>query len=257
MIWVRRLLLVEWSGLAVAILLGAIALSFIAPNFLTEFNIYVMLRSLSVGLLVAFAQMITLGVGQMNIAVGALGGLTAIIFGAMMELYGFPVALAIPVALGIGALGGLINGLLTVRTGVNAFIITLATASAFTGIDFGVTGSIPFYKMPAALVAFGDRHWGAIPYLLVAPLIVAAGLGLFFSRTVPGRQLLAFGGNPQAAELSGISRERVVVSAHFLSGLLAGAPPYLLSRNSGRRNRPSAPIGCCFPSPRRSSAAPR
>jgi ribose transport system permease protein len=227
MILVRRLLLVEWSGLAVAILLGAIALSFVAPNFLTEFNIYVMLRSLSVGLLVAFAQMITLCVGQMNIAVGALGGLTAIIFGAAMELYGFPVALAIPVALGIGALGGLINGLLTVRTGVNAFIITLATASAFTGIDFGVTGSIPFYKMPAALVAFGDRHWSAIPYLLVAPLIVAAGLGLFFSRTVAGRQLLAFGGNPQAAELSGISRERVVLSAHVLSGLLAGGAAVL------------------------------
>jgi ribose transport system permease protein len=227
MILVRRLLLVEWSGLAVAILLGAIALSFVAPNFLTEFNIYVMLRSLSVGLLVAFAQMITLCVGQMNIAVGALGGLTAIIFGAAMELYGFPIALAIPVALGIGALGGLINGLLTVRTGVNAFIITLATASAFTGIDFGVTGSIPFYKMPAALVAFGDRHWSAIPYLLVAPLIVAAGLGLFFSRTVAGRQLLAFGGNPQAAELSGISRERVVLSAHVLSGLLAGGAAVL------------------------------
>ena len=173
MSWFRRLLLVEWSGLAAAIVLGAIALSFIAPNFLTEFNIYVMLRSLSVGLLVAFAQMITLGVGQMNIAVGALGGLTAIIFGATMELYGFPIALAVPVALGIGALGGLINGLLTVRTGVNAFIITLATASAFTGINFGITGSIPFYKMPAALVAFGDRHLSAIPYLLVAPLIVA------------------------------------------------------------------------------------
>jgi ribose transport system permease protein len=223
----RLLLVVEWSGLAAAILLGAAALSFIAPNFLTEFNLYVMLRSLSVGLLVALAQMITLGVGQMNIAVGALGGLTAIIFGAAMEVYGFPVLLAVPLALGIGALGGLINGLLTVRTGVNAFIITLATASAFTGINFGITGSIPFYKMPAALVAFGDRHWGALPYLLAAPLIVALLLGQFFSRTVPGRQLLAFGGNPQAAELSGISREGVVVSAHVLSGLLAAVAAVL------------------------------
>ena len=184
----RRLLLVEWSGLAVAIVLGAAALSVIAPNFLTEFNLYVMLRSLSVGLLVAFAQMVTLGVGQMNIAVGALGGLTAIIFGATMELYGFPLLVAIPVALGIGALGGLINGLLTARTGVNAFIITLATASAFTGINFGITGSIPFYKMPASLVAFGDRHLGAMPYLLGAPLIVALLLGLFFSRAPPGRR---------------------------------------------------------------------
>ena len=223
----RRLLLIEWSGLAVAIVLGVLALSIIAPNFLTEFNLYVMLRSLSVGLLVAFAQMVTLGVGQMNIAVGALGGLTAIIFGATMELYGFPLLLAIPLALGIGALGGLINGLLTARTGVNAFIITLATASSFTGINFGITGSIPFYKMPVSLVAFGDRHLGAMPYLLVAPLIVALLLGVFFSRAPPGRRLLAFGGNPQAAELSGISRERVVVSAHVLSGLLAAAAAVL------------------------------
>jgi ribose transport system permease protein len=163
----------------------------------------------------------------MNIAVGALGGLTAIVFGAIMELYGVPLFLAIPAALAIGALGGLINGLLTARTGVNAFIITLATASAFTGINFGITGSIPFYKMPAALVAFGGNHLGAMPYLLVAPLFVALLLVIFFSRAPSGRELLAFGGNSQAAELSGISRDRVIVSAHVLSGLLAAAAAVL------------------------------
>jgi ribose transport system permease protein len=217
----RRLILVEWSGLALAILLGAAVLAMLSPNFLTEFNLYVMLRSFCVGLLVGFAQMVTLGVGQMNIAVGALGGLVAIAFGGMMEKFGLPIVLAAPLALAIGAAGGLINGLLTVRTGINGFIITLATASAFTGINLGITESIPFYKMPAALVAFGERHFGIFPYLLVAPLIVAASLGLFFARTVPGRQLLAFGGNAQAAELSGISREKVVVLAHVLSGTLA------------------------------------
>ena len=217
----RRLLLVEWSGLALAILIGAVVLAMLSPNFLTEFNLYVMLRSFCVGLLVGFAQMVTLGVGQMNIAVGALGGLVAIAFGGMMEKFGLPIIVAVPLALVIGAAGGLVNGLLTVRTGINGFIITLATASAFTGINLGITESIPFYKMPAALVAFGERHVGIFPYLLVAPLIVAAALGLFFARTVRGRQLLAFGGNAQAAELSGISREKVVVLAHVLSGMLA------------------------------------
>jgi ribose transport system permease protein len=170
----RRILLIEWSGLAAAILIGSAVLAYLAPNFLTEFNIYVMLRSFCVGLLVGFAQMVTLGVGQMNIAVGALGGLVAIAFGGMMEVYGVPLVAAVPLALVIGAAGGLINGLLTVRTGINGFIITLATASAFTGINFGLTESIPFYKMPPALVAFGDQHVGAFPFLLVAPLIVAA-----------------------------------------------------------------------------------
>jgi ribose transport system permease protein len=217
----RRLLLVEWSGLLAAILIGGAVLAVLAPNFLTEFNIDVMLRSFCVVLLVGFAQMVTLGVGQMNIAVGALGGLVAICFGGMMEVLGVPLWLAIPLALDIGAIGGLLNGLLTVRTGINGFIVTLATASAFTGINLGITESIPFYKMPRALVAFGEDRILAFPYLLVAPLIVAALLGLFFSRTVPGRQLLAFGGNAVAAELSGISRERVVVLAHVMSGFLA------------------------------------
>jgi ribose transport system permease protein len=217
----HRLLLVEWSGLVAAIVIGSVALALIAPNFLTEFNLYVMLRSLSVGLLVAFAQMITLGIGEMNIAVGAIGGMVAIAFGGAMEVYGLPLALAVPSALAIGALAGLTNGMLIARSGVNAFIITLATGSAYTGINFGLTRSIPFYKMPSALVQFGDQHLGFMPYLLVAPLIVAAILGIFFSHSVPGRQFLAFGGNPQAAELSGISRARVIVSAHLLSGLIA------------------------------------
>jgi ribose transport system permease protein len=227
MTFLRRLILTEWSGLAVAIVIGAAILSVLAPNFLTEFNIYVMLRSFCVALLVGFSQMVTLGVGQMNIAVGALGGLVAIAFGGLMEVYGLPIVAAVPVALLIGAVGGLINGLLTVRTGINGFIITLATASAFTGINLGITESIPFYKMPAALVAFGEQRVGAFPYLLVAPVIVAALLGLFFARTVPGRQLLAYGGNAQAAELSGIPRERTIVLAHVLSGLLAAGAAIL------------------------------
>jgi ribose transport system permease protein len=163
----------------------------------------------------------------MNIAVGALGGLVAIAFGGLMEVYGLPIVAAVPVALIIGAAGGLINGLLTVRTGINGFIITLATASAFTGINLGITESIPFYKMPPALVAFGEQRIGAFPYLLIAPVIVAALLGLFFARTVPGRQLLAYGGNAQAAELSGIPRERTIVMAHVLSGLLAAGAAIL------------------------------
>ncbi len=223
----RRFANVDWAGLALAIVLGAGALALFTPNFLTEFNIYVMLRSFCVGLLVGFAQMVTLGVGQMNIAVGALGGLVAISFGGMMEVWGVPLLVAVPLALAIGALGGFVNGALTVRTGINGFIITLATASAFTGINLGITESIPFYRMPPALVAFGEARFLAFPYLLVAPVIVAALLGLFFARTVPGRHLLAYGGNAAAAELSGVSRERVVVGAHVLSGLLAAGAAVL------------------------------
>jgi ribose transport system permease protein len=222
-----RFLSVEWSGLVGALAVGFIALALTSPAFLTEFNLYVMLRSFCVALLVAYAQMVALGVGQMNLSVGALGGLVAIAFGGLMEVLGVPVVLAVPAALAIGALAGWINGLLIVKTGINGFIITLATASAFTGVNLGVTRSIPFYKMPASVVAFGTARISIFPFLLIAPLIVTALMALLFARTVPGRHLLAVGGNAHAADLSGISKDRTIILAHVLSGLLAAGAAIL------------------------------
>ena len=102
------------SGLAGAILVGSVvALVRLAELSCTEFNLYVMLRSVCVSLLVAFAQMITLAVGQMNLAVGALGGLVAIaVRRDVVDVFGLPLWLAMPLALLIGLLGGLLNGLL-------------------------------------------------------------------------------------------------------------------------------------------------
>jgi ribose transport system permease protein len=217
----RRVLNADWAGLLAAIVAGAIILTVVSPNFLSEFNFYVLLRSVCVSIIVAFAQMVTLAVGQMNLSVGALGGMTAILFGGMMEVFGAPLWLAVPAAIGIGVLGGLINGLLAARTGINGFIVTLATASAFTGVNLGLTKSVPFYKMPTALQDFGNGRIGALPFLLIAPLIVSPLLALFLFRLPIGRRLLAVGGNSQAAALSGISTGNAIVLAHCLSGLLA------------------------------------
>ena len=217
----RRLLDAEWAGLLAAIVAGATVLTAVSPNFLSEFNFYVLLRSVCVSIIVAFAQMVTLAVGQMNLSVGALGGMTAVLFGGMMEVFGVPLWLAVPIAVAIGVLGGLVNGLLAARTGINGFIVTLATASVFTGVNLGLTKSVPFYKMPVALQDFGNGRIGPLPFLLIAPLIVSPLLALFLFGLPIGRRLLAVGGNSQAAALSGISPGNAIVLAHCLSGLLA------------------------------------
>lgn len=213
----------QWSGILAGVILGGIALSIATPAFMTEFNWFVMLRSICVSLLVAFSQMVMLGVGQMNLSVGALGGLVAIAAGGLMDAWGVPAIPAALVAIALGGLAGFLNGWLTVRTGINGFIVTLATGSAFAGINLGITRAIPFYNLPAGFIAFGNGRFGLFPLLLVVPLIVTVLLALFFARTVQGRYLLAVGGNSHAAELSGISVSRAVIIAHVLSGLLAAA----------------------------------
>lgn len=224
---VSRLFSIEWSGILLAIVAGSVGLAVVSPAFLSEFNIFVFLRSLCVTLLVAYAQMVTLGVGQLNLSVGALGGLVAIVTGGLMDRLGVPVFVALPAGIALGGIAGWLNGWLTVRTGINGFIVTLATASAFTGINLGITHSIPFYDLPAAFTAFGTGRLGVFPLLLIVPLIVTGLLALLFSRMVLGRHLLAVGGNANAAQLSGVSFSRAVIAAHVLSGLLAAVAAIL------------------------------
>lgn len=218
-----RIVRVQWSGLLAVCVLSVLGLAIVAPNFLSEYNAFVFLRSLCVSLLVAYSQMVMLGVGQMNLSIGALGGLVAVIVGGLMDALGVPMLPAIAIALAAGGLAGLVNGWLTVRTGINGFIVTLATGSAFAGINLGITKAIPFYNLPADFVAFGAGRLGALPNLLIVPLIVTVLMLVFFSRIVTGRHMLAVGGNSHAAELSGLSPKKAVMVAHFLSGLLAAA----------------------------------
>ncbi|MET3925820.1 ribose/xylose/arabinose/galactoside ABC-type transport system permease subunit [Devosia sp. 2618] len=189
----------QWSGILAGVIVGGVALAIANPAFLSEFNIFVLLRSICVVLLAALSQMVMLGVGQMNLSVGALGGLVAVIAGGLMDAWGVPTIPALAIALAAGGLAGFINGWLTVRTGLNGFVVTLATASAFTGINLGITKAVPFYNLPADFVAFGNGRLGPFPALAIVPILVTIALAIFLNRAVKGRQLLAVGGNRHAA----------------------------------------------------------
>ncbi len=223
----------EWVWLAGIVTLECVVLAILEPNFLTEFNLYVMLRGVAVTLIVALAQLMVLAVGQLNLSVGAIGGVVAVCTGGMMEVWGVPTILAIALGLALGTTAGLINGLLTTRTGINGFIITLATASAFSGITIGLNDAKPFYNLPRSYVTFGQGRAGPFPYIGLITVLVVVALAVLLTRTVLGRQILAVGGNPRAATLSGIPVNRIVVIVHTLSGLLAAIAAILLMARLG------------------------
>jgi ribose transport system permease protein len=212
----------DWQGLALLAVLGSLLLALFQPAFLSEFNLYVLLTSFALMALVAMSQMIIIGLGQMNLAVGAIGGLVAVAFAGFMDVWHLPPLLAALLGLAVGLLAGFANGLLTHLTGISAFVITLATLSIFKGINIGITEAQPFYGVAESVKWFGNARLGPLPVLLIAPVIVVPLVALLMNRTVLGRQILAVGGNRSAAELSGIEIGRVITAAHAVSGLLAG-----------------------------------
>jgi ribose transport system permease protein len=217
----RSMLRVEWLGLAAVVVLITLALSVFTEQFRSSFNIYVVVFNIALAVVVAYGQMVVVATGGMNIALGATGGLAAVIMAGLMESYGVPLPIVIVVGLSAGSLMGFINGFLTVKTGINPFVITLAMASAYTGANMAITSANPYYKIDPTIVEWGQARTGVIPHPAIVTVVVAVVLAVLFYRLVLGRRILAVGGNARAAEMTGVPVGRVSISAHVISGFLA------------------------------------
>lgn len=219
----NNLLLAAVVVVGAAILAVATSGQFFGPVSITSF-----FRFVSVPILIGLAQMVTLCVGQLNLAVGAIGGVAACLSGVMVASWGVPPWIGALSAILTGAILGLVNGMLVVGTRINGFIVTLAMSQILIGLQYGLVGTRTIGRDAwPEIAAFGRSDIFGIPTIFLLTLLVAAIVALFFAQSVTGRQLLASGGNPTAAQLAGISIDRTVVIAHALSGLLCGVAAFV------------------------------
>jgi ribose transport system permease protein len=219
----------DWIGPGLVSLIAVVAISLAQPAFLSSFNIFVLMSAISVNMVIALGQLVIIGLGQMNLALGSIGGLVAISFAGVIERYGVPVPLALAFALGIGIAAGMSGGYIIARTMISAFIITLAGLQIFKGINLGITEAQPFYGVPEAVKTFGQASViGPLPWLMVPMMVCSVAMWYLFNRMRIGRHILAIGSNPQAAELSGIDPKATIIWAHGISGLLAAIAGLML-----------------------------
>ena len=225
----HRLLDNDWVGPAAVCVVAVATISAFQPSFLSPFNILVLLSAISVNMVVALGQLVIIAIGQMNLALGAFGGLVAISFAGIMEVYGVPPVAAMLIGLGIGTAAGAATGFVIARTGISAFIITLAGLQIFKGINLGITEAQPFYAIPQSVKDFGNLEiFGPVPWLVLPMVIASVGMWYLFNRLRIGRYILAVGGNRTAAELSGINVSATIMWAHAISGLLAAIAGMML-----------------------------
>ncbi len=234
-------------GLLIVDLMGALLLTVITPSFTSTYNLFITGRDFSILLLVALAQMIVLAIGQMNLSIGAIGGLVAIVESGLMVNAGTPVVIALGFGLLLGTACGVANGLLIHWTKVNSFILTLGTSYVYAGINLGITHATPFYHIPDVVSAFGQARTGAFPHVAIVTIVLTIALAVFLRQAVLGRQLLAVGGNAVAAALSGLPVRRVIVTAHGISGFFGAVAGTLLMAQLGE-GQPTIGVTWILPS---------
>ena len=206
-------------------------------------------KDIAIFAIVGMAQMATLAVGQFNLAVGAMGGASAMVCGYLINLpttgsmeveqyvqaeigLAAPWLIGIAAALVVGFLLGMLQGGLIVKTKINPFIISLALISVFHGINMGVTENIYFRKLPEGFTGLssisipqatakaGDASTFGFPLIFLITIGLMLILWVLYNRTAFGRKMLATGISKRAADFAGISSNKYVMLAHALSGLL-------------------------------------
>src|SRR3990170_2034973 len=189
----------------------------ILSNPLIGMNILV--RSVALGI-VAIGQTLVIIGGSIDLSVAYLIRITSVMSSYVMQGKPENVFKAIVVVFAIGAVVGLVNGLIVTKLRVNPFIATLGTSLILKGIINGTfsnyTGSVP-----RSFEFFGYERVGSIPVSVIILFLIVIGGWFVLSKTKFGAHLYGVGGNDEVARLSGLRTDRVVIGAHIICSLTA------------------------------------
>jgi rhamnose transport system permease protein len=231
-------LLARWETLLVVALVGLVVLgTSLSPFFLTPGNFSNLIAALMEVAIMALAMTLIIVAGEIDLSVESMAGLASAILGFLWAA-GVPLEIGIPVVLLVGAVGGLMNGLLVARAGLPSLVVTLGTLALFRGLALIVLGPRGISDFPAAFteLGFGKVPGTLIPWPFVVFLALAVVLGIVLHRTWIGRHIFAIGKNTGAARFSGVRVTRIKVGLFVLSGLIAALAGIILtSRLSSAR----------------------
>jgi len=221
-------------GLILLIAVFIVVFSLTTKGFLSPFNLFTLGRNAAVNIMIGLSMMTVIVTGGLSLAVGAIGVCAAMFAGYAIEALQVPWPLAIVGGIGLGVGLGFVNGFTVVRTGLHSFIITLATMSIFFGVMVFLTRAEAYRNLPPEFAAFGKlKLFTYVSPLLLVTGVVALALTWLYHRSVLGREMLAAGARPEAAELSGVRVGRVTILCHMLSGALAAIAALMLVTRNG------------------------
>ena len=228
----RELLSGRAIGLAMSAAVLFALLAARSSSFLSQYTMLVISRQMGFFAIVALAQAVCLVVGGMNLSVGAIGSITTVILGLCLDNWGMSGWLAVPVVLAAGCAAGAVNGLLITRLRIDSFIVTLSMMFVYRGLRSGISGGNP-YAVPDSFTIVGQGKIFGVPYFFLIMLVVLVVVAYMYRNTVFGRRMLATGGNEDAARLSGIRTDRMILGANVLSGLFAALAAVLYASELG------------------------
>lgn len=213
-------------SLVAAIAVLVLVTSVVNPNFLSGQGVKDIFLNTSILALLAVGQSLVVITRNIDLSVGSVVGLVAFSTGEFLaaDPGGRGVLSALALGIAIGAVCGLVNGLLVSLCRVPALVVTLGTLYVIQGLDHYIAHGrqINAADLPSAVLDLGNDGVHGVPYLPVITLLVMLGTGYYLRWYPSGRDFYAIGSSPEAARLAGVPVRRRVLAAYLFSGALAG-----------------------------------
>ncbi|HHW00899.1 MAG TPA: ABC transporter permease [Clostridiaceae bacterium] len=228
-------------GIWFALIALVIIFSLTTETFLTQTNLFNIARQVSIIGICSVGMTFVILMGAMDLSIGAIIGISAVVSATMMS-NGIQPVLAVITSLILGVAIGLFIALIVNKIGILPIIVTLAMMTALRGACFIITGGMPVYGIPKSFLFLGQGYVGFFPVPVIIMIIVFIIGYVILEKTVIGRVVYGTGGNEDASRLSGVSVKKVKYFVFAIQGFLGSlAGIILLSRvNSGQ---PSAGTG--------------
>ncbi|PQZ58331.1 ribose ABC transporter permease [Microbacterium sp. MYb54] len=219
---------VKELGIVAVLIVLVIAFSVMSPNFLDPTNILNIARQIATLGIVAVGFSFVLITGGIDLSVGYQISLNVVVTGMLMAQFGVPWFIAVLLALVLGTLVGLVNGLIITFTGVAPLIVTLSMMMILNGLSYLISKGLPIFGFPSGFSVLGQGAIAGIP-VSVYVLVAVWAVGLFIlNKTYIGRYFYAIGNNVEAARLSGVNTRRTIILVYALCGFFTSIGAVLL-----------------------------
>ncbi|MFC9977422.1 ABC transporter permease [Spirillospora sp. NPDC127200] len=220
----ERLLQARELSILGALLVLVLVTALVNPRFLSGQGVKDIFLNASILALLAVGQTLVVVTRNIDLSVGSVVGLVAFSVGEFVSAGNRNVVLAVVLGVGIGALCGLVNGLLVSFLKVPALVVTLGTLYVIQGVDYYLADGEQIHaeKVPDGLLDLGSGGVLGIPFLPLITVAVMLLVGYYLRSYSSGREFYAIGSSPEAASLAGVPIRRRVFAAYLASGMLAG-----------------------------------
>lgn len=218
---------------SVVLLVLFAASTLLSPYFATSYNMTIIARTLGFTGLVTLGQAMLMLLGELDISLGAMGGLCGVAAGMLMMDVGINPFVSMLLAILLGSLLGLLNGFLVTALSLHSLVLTIAMAGVYKGINLVLTKGVAITDIPELIQFLGRGDIGLVPTPFVIMIGLLVVMAIVAHRTPFGRYVFAIGDNASAARMIGVKVNRTRLLVFVIAGSLAALAGTLMVARLG------------------------